>query len=44
MNAKKSFFAAVLALLMVVTPIFAVYADTNPIYGEATGIQNGGTY
>lgn len=44
MNFRKRIIAMVLAMLIVCAPIFAVYAENNPIYGEADGIQNGGTY
>ena len=39
MNMKKRIIAMVLAMLIVGAPIFAVYAENNPIYGEAAGIQ-----
>ncbi len=44
MNTKKRIMAAVLALLLVVTPIFAVYADNALVGGAAEGIESGATY
>ena len=44
MNYKKRFLAGILALLLIATPIFSVYADNAIIGGEAEGIQSGATY